>query len=77
MLRNRGNGAFWPAMNYPSGIQPTAVVAADFNSDGKVDLITANAGPSDADGSLVMLPGDYLDDFDRQVLAGLLPPGAK
>ncbi len=33
-----------PAANYAAGAEPQAVVAADFNNDGKVDLVTANTG---------------------------------
>ena len=33
-----------PAVNYPVDTEPLAVVAADFNNDGRVDLATANSG---------------------------------
>jgi len=30
---------------YAVGDAPLSIVAADFNGDGKLDLVTANAGP--------------------------------
>src|SRR5829696_7724545 len=38
--------SFAPAVSYPVGTNPQAVVTADFNNDGKLDLATANAGSS-------------------------------
>jgi hypothetical protein len=39
----------WPlsltaAVDYPVGTNPEAVVAADFNNDGALDLVTGNTG---------------------------------
>ena len=36
--------SFTPASSFPVGAEPQAVVAADFNNDGWLDLVTANAG---------------------------------
>jgi hypothetical protein len=33
-----------PAVSYPVGTDPQAIVAADFNDDGRLDLATANTG---------------------------------
>jgi hypothetical protein len=38
--------SFSPAVNYPVGVNPMTVVAADFNGDGRLDLATANSGIS-------------------------------
>ena len=40
---NFGDGTFGALFTYPSGINPTALVAADLNGDGKVDVAVANA----------------------------------
>ena len=42
VLINNGSGNFAPATNYPVGSNPCAVLAADMNGDGKIDLISAN-----------------------------------
>src|SRR5215472_17732029 len=39
-----GKTEFAPAKNYPVGINPKAVVIADFNGDGKPDIAVANSG---------------------------------
>src|SRR5688572_27522957 len=39
--------SFAPAVSYAVGTNPQAVAAADFNGDGKLDLVTANAGSND------------------------------
>jgi hypothetical protein len=41
-LEDRRVMAFVPAVTYPAGDSPNAVVAADFNSDGQLDLATAH-----------------------------------
>jgi hypothetical protein len=38
--------SFSPMANYPVGENPVAVVSADFNSDGRIDLATANSSGS-------------------------------
>src|SRR5688572_5186053 len=43
-LETRRLLSFAPAVSYPTGTNPQAVVTADFNNDGKLDLATANAG---------------------------------
>ncbi|HEX5105015.1 MAG TPA: Calx-beta domain-containing protein [Pirellulaceae bacterium] len=41
-LEDRRVMAFAPAVSYPVGAYPDAVIAADFNNDGRPDLVTAN-----------------------------------
>jgi hypothetical protein len=42
IFRGRGDGTFQPPVLYPAGAtNPTAVVAADFNGDGALDLIVS------------------------------------
>jgi hypothetical protein len=52
--------AFKTAVTYPVGTTPRAVAAGDFNGDGKVDLVVANAGNAGAgdDGSVSVLLGN-------------------
>jgi hypothetical protein len=38
----RGNGTFAPKVDYGFGVNPWPVAAGDFNSDGILDLVTAN-----------------------------------
>jgi hypothetical protein len=54
VLPNAGKGAFAPPVPYPVGANPSAIVAADLNGDGKPDLAVANTGsPSGPGGSPV------------------------
>src|SRR5262245_2835567 len=43
-LEDRLTLSFSPATSFPVGLKPQAVVTADFNNDGRLDLATANAG---------------------------------
>ena len=44
VLEDRVTPSFSPAASFPVGPNPQAVVTADFNNDGHLDLATANAG---------------------------------
>ena len=56
ILLGNGDGTFTPATGSPItvGINPIAVTSADFNSDGKVDLVVANQ----TDNTLTILLGN-------------------
>lgn len=56
LLLGNGDGTFTPASGspYPVGKNPWAIVAADFNGDGKLDLAVANAA-GNGDGSVSIL----------------------
>lgn len=43
-LEDRRLLAFVPEVSYPVGAYPAAIVSADFNGDGRLDLATANSG---------------------------------
>jgi hypothetical protein len=43
VLLNNGNGTFAAAQTYTIGGSPTGVAVGDFNRDGKLDIVTANA----------------------------------
>lgn len=42
MLLNDGNGTFGPKVDYPTGLRPISVAAADLNGDGALDLAVAD-----------------------------------
>jgi len=42
VLPGNGDGTFQAAVNYSSGAQPSSIQTADFNGDGKADLVTLN-----------------------------------
>ena len=58
ILLGTGLGTFGTATQYSAGVEssPVAIVAADFNRDGDIDLATANDGTTDA--SLLRGNGD-------------------
>ncbi len=45
VLMSNGSGRFLTDEYYPTGIGPTAIVAGDFNGDGKLDMAVANGNP--------------------------------
>jgi hypothetical protein len=55
MLLGNGDGTFQPAVEYRAGIRPNAIVAGDFNGDGKLDLAVTSNG---TDVSVLMGNGD-------------------
>ena len=42
VMLGKGDGTFFPPVNYSSAVSPFSIVKADFNGDGKLDLATAN-----------------------------------
>jgi hypothetical protein len=46
VLLGNGNGTFQPAVNYAAGANPTHLVVADFDGDGRPDLAVSTAGPN-------------------------------
>lgn len=67
----KGDGTFQPQVTYPTGNTPAAVAVGDFNSDGKLDLVTANR----ADNSVSILLGNGDGTFQPEVAypVGSLP----
>jgi len=51
VLEDRVTPSFSPATSFPVGPNPQAVVTADFNNDGHLDLATANYYDGDVSGS--------------------------
>ena len=46
ILLGRGDGTFLPAGAYPVGSEPDSLAVGDFNHDGNLDIVTANAVPN-------------------------------
>ncbi len=46
VLLGNGDGTFQSAVTYPVNEQPSALAVADFNNDGKLDLVTLGLEPS-------------------------------
>ncbi len=44
ILKGKGDGTFQSQSRYGAGFLPIALVAADFNSDGALDVAIANVG---------------------------------
>src|SRR5579864_797798 len=56
ILLGKGDGTFQPAVNYNAGAGPTyAVIAGDFNADGKLDLAAAVFSGSGPTGNVVAI----------------------
>lgn len=59
VLLGNGDGTFKAPVNYPTGVTPLRMVAADFNHDGHVDLaVVDNCGPSCGFVSVLLGKGD-------------------
>ena len=56
MLLGNGNGTFQAKQSFGTGDQPRSVAVADFNGDGKSDLVTADSGSGTA--SVLLGNGD-------------------
>ena len=71
MLRGNGDGTFELPVQHPVGFGPAALVAADLDADGALDVATANLG----DNSVSVLRGDGAGGFEPAVdyLAGFGP----
>ena len=44
VVANNGLGVFSGVTNFPAGVDPRALIAADLNQDGRADLVTVNNG---------------------------------
>ena len=56
VLLGNGDGTFQGQMTYPVGAKPVAIVAGDFNGDGRTDLAIANYCANDV--SVLLGNGD-------------------
>ncbi len=64
ILLGNGDGSFQPHLDYATGKNPSALAAADFNADGKLDLAIVDA----EDGSVSVLLGHGDGSFQSQVV---------
>src|SRR5205085_1783050 len=73
VLLGDGNGGFTALPDFAAGITPFNIATADFNGDGKLDLVTANFATQDVSVFL----GDGTGHFGPAVSrgAGVLPTG--
>jgi autotransporter-associated beta strand protein len=71
LLLGNGNGTFQAARNLSTGIEVSAVAAADVNGDGRMDLITTNR----VDGTISVLQGNGNGTFQaaQNINAGVTP----
>ena len=58
-LEDRRLLSFTPAMDYAAGLAPQAVVAADFNNDGQLDLAVANSSSNSVNALLGNANGTF------------------
>lgn len=65
ILLGNGDGTFGPPATFVVGNSPEAILAADFNNDGKLDLVVANC----ADATVTLLLGNGDGTFTQ-------PPGS-
>ena len=56
LLPGLGDGTFGASSSYPVGTRPMSMALGDFNGDGKLDVVTANAGSNNV--SIVLGSGD-------------------
>jgi hypothetical protein len=79
VLLGNGDGTFQPAVEYSAGDTPDALVAGDFNRDGKLDLAVADYGNLDNGGAdsggvtILMGKGDGTFQPPREYAAGDVP----
>jgi trimeric autotransporter adhesin len=72
-LEDRRMLSFSPATSFPVGTNPQAVVTADFNNDGKLDLATSNYDGATGDGSVSVLLGNGDGSFQPTLTSATGP----
>ncbi len=71
ILEDRTLPSFIAPVNYPVGVSPVAVVTADLNGDGKLDLVIANAAANNI--SVLLGNGDGTFQAARTYATGAAP----
>ena len=71
VLLGNGDGSFQAARNFPAGSYPGFVAVADFNGDGRPDLVVANGGSDHV--SILLGNGDGSFQAPRSFAAGSNP----
>src|SRR5262249_49945273 len=77
VLLGNGDGTFQAAKNLTAGVNPSSVVAGDFNGDGKLDLAVTNANLAANQGSVSLFLGKGDGTFQApiNINVGLRPTG--
>src|SRR5699024_10104600 len=77
VLVNNGDGGFQAPVAYDAGTYPRTVSLADVNGDGKLDIVTPNAGPGwGLDGSTTsVLLGNGDGTFQAEMRTGITASG--
>ncbi len=57
---NTGDGTFAPGISYSTGVEPLGVASADFNEDGRMDLVVATSGDDKLSFYLVVANGVFV-----------------
>jgi hypothetical protein len=70
VLLGNGNGTFQAPVQYNTGANPTGIAVADFNGDGKLDLVTADNGPGPNNVSVLLGNGDGTFQAPQNYSAG-------
>lgn len=73
VLLGKGNGTFYPHVEYQAGSSPNAVVVGDFNGDGKLDLVTENGDTGSGDINVLLGNGDGTFQSPVEYPAGAIP----
>jgi hypothetical protein len=77
-LEDRTVPSFLPPVTFPVGVAPRAVTVADFNNDGRPDLVVLNQGPlstTTSQASLSVLLGNGNGSFQPAVTTNILNSG--
>jgi hypothetical protein len=73
ILLGNGDGTFRPAGDYQVGADPFSIAVADFRNNGTLDLVTANQGGVNDNGSVSVLLGNGDGTFQNAVSLPGLP----
>jgi flagellin-like hook-associated protein FlgL len=68
LAENRGTDTLQTAVDNSTGFQPWGITAADFNGDGKLDIVSSNYGPSTL--NIFLGQGDGTFDNSAEIWAG-------
>src|SRR5436190_18329938 len=66
LLAAPAEGAFNAAVSYATGVQPIGIATADFNGDGRLDLVTANSN-NNTNGTVSVLLGNGNGTFGAHI----------
>ncbi|GAB2524158.1 hypothetical protein GCM10027085_13040 [Spirosoma aerophilum] len=75
LLLNNGHGGFDPSINLIAGEIPYSIAVADFNSDGRADIATANMGSSGISVLLGNGSGGFASSINLEIAPGTITAG--